>query len=174
MWSLHSHNFASLRRQIFEKFSGPYDQILGPLVTSPVWHRQQIIRIYYRPRTEYDGMLCFHRCLSVNRGGGGTPRYLRPQPKYQPSGQDWWGKGRGTPRYQPPWPRYLPPSQVWWGRGYPKVPTPPPQPGLMGEGVPQCTYPTPTPRQDSVRVLDTPRSVCLLRSRRRAFFYTVC
>ena len=40
------------------------------------------------------------------------------------------------------------PGQVWWGRGYPKIPNPPGQgtylqPGLMGERVPQGTYPWP-------------------------------
>ena len=158
----------------------------------------------YRPRTEYDGRLCFYRCLSVNRGrgtpaksrrggGGGTPRYLPPgqvqmgggvpQGTYPtakvptpPARFRWVG---GNPRYLPPWPRYLLPIQVqMWREGTrylpppAKVPTPKPGP-YEGEGVPQGTYPPPRPRylpspQDRTAygVLDTPRSVCLLRSRK--------
>ena len=97
----------------------------------------------YRPRTEYDGRLCFYRCLSVNRGypiqvpmgGGGTPRYL-------PLWPDPDGGGRG---YLLPWPRYLPPGQVQMGEGYPKVPTPWPGPD-GGRGYPKVPTP-PHPSQ---------------------------
>ena len=102
---------------------------------------------FYRPRTEYNGRLCFYRCLSVNRGRG-VPRpspdmvgYLKvPTPLPQP-GPD---RGRGYPKVPTP-------CQVQTG-GYPKVPTPPgpdgggvpkvPTPQVqMGEGIPQGTYP---------------------------------
>ena len=109
----------------------------------------------YRPRTEYDARLCFHRCLSVNRGRGypkkvmfwhmsvhlsvhggrGTPRYLTPLPKYLSS---WPGLMGGTPRYLPP---KLPtsPGQVQMGGRYlgvppspaTKVPTPPARSGYL-------------------------------------------
>ena len=84
---------------------------------------------------------CFHRCLSVQRGERGYPKVPTPQP------------------------RYLPTSQVLMGKGYPKVPTPP------SEGTyPLPKVPTPLPRDRTAdRVLDTPRSVCLLRSCRRTF-----
>ena len=84
---------------------------------------------------------------------GGTPRYLPLWP-----GPD----GRGTPRYLPP----------------PKVANPPPPGPDGGEGVPQDTYPSvkvPTPPRDRTAygVLDMPRSVCLLRSRRGTFLWFV-
>ena len=207
---------------------------------------------YFRPRTEFDGRLCFYRCRSVKGAGGrgvggvggtlaksrpgGTPNYLPPQPgpdgrgrggtqsTYPPSRSRWGERvpqgtypwlgpdrgrvpqgtylppakvptphpgphgGGGTPRYLPhsqgiypparsrqggegwpdpdrgrvrkvptpsPQPRYLPPSRSTWGRGYPKVPTPPPPP----------------PDRTACGVLDTPRSVCLLRSRRRTVLW---
>ena len=39
---------------------------------------------FYRPRTQYDGRLCFYRCLSVNTGGGGgfTPSWPRWVPSW--------------------------------------------------------------------------------------------
>ena len=37
------------------------------------------VRIRYRPRTEYDGRLCFHRCLS-GHARGGVPQSLVPGP----------------------------------------------------------------------------------------------
>ena len=92
--------------------------------------------------------------------------------------------------YPPPLhrPRQLPPrGQVWWGDGY-RPPhasqgTYPPRPDLTG--VPpsylppsQGTYPhpakvpTPPPQnRTAYGVLDTPRSVCLLSSRRRTFLF---
>ena len=57
----------------------------------------------YRPRTKYEGRYCFHRCLSVNISGGGTP-----------SRSGWWGGG--TPA-RSGWLGGTP-SQVWGG-GYP-------------------------------------------------------
>ena len=114
--------------------------------------------------------------------GGGTPRYLLPgQGTYPPPSQAQWG-GVGTypqQRYLPP-----PPHQARSDGGYPKVPTPARSDG--GGGVPQGTYPlskvpTPLPRclspprdRTAYGVLDTPRSVCLLRSRRGTFLFCNC
>ena len=153
----------------------------------------KIFHHFYRPRTEYGGRLCFYRCLSVNRGY--TARSRRgwgvPQVTYSP------GLIGATPRYPTPWQRYLPPSLVRWGQGYPKVPTPwprylPPQLVPIGGGSiprylppprylpfrpgPDRGYPkVPTPRdRTAYGVLNTPRSVCLLRSRRRTFLFLVC
>ena len=89
-------------------------------------------------------------------------------------------------RYKPPWPdpdggRGYPKvptpllARSRWGREYPKVPTPQPGPD-RGEGgtpryqtPPQPRYLPPPPPQDRTAygVLDTPQSVCLLRSCRR-------
>ena len=111
---------------------------------------------FYRPRTEYDGRLCFYRCLSVNRGRGDTPRVPTPSPQVPtpPARSD---GGRGTPRYLPPpkgtyppparsdggggnerylppWPRHLPPARSDGGGGTPRY-----LPPLPGQG----TYPPP-------------------------------
>ena len=113
------------------------------------------------------------------QGGGGTSRYLPPgQGSYPSPSRSGWG--RGTPSY-------LPPIQVRTGGGYPKVPTPvqvrmgggstarylPPIQVRMGGTArylppSQGTYPPPRDRT-AYGVLDTLRSVCLLRSRRRTF-----
>ena len=37
---------------------------------------------FYRSGTEYDGRLCFHRCLSVNGGGEGVSQSAYPLPSY--------------------------------------------------------------------------------------------
>ena len=111
---------------------------------------------------------CFHRCLSVHRGGGGgflkvpTPLAKVPPP--------WPGSDRRVPQgtypltkvHTPPQPgpngeergtpRYLPPSQDTYPRpgpkgggesGYPKVPTHSQFP-MGGDGYPKV--PTPWPR----------------------------
>ena len=66
------------------------------------------------------GRYCFHRCLSVNISGGGTP-----------SRSGWWGTPsqvwlRGVSHPRSGWGYPIPglakggtPSQVWLGRGYP-------------------------------------------------------
>ena len=131
---------------------------------------------FYQPRKEYDGRLCFYRCLLT--GGGGTPRYLTPPPP--PPGLTWGGGAPrylpparpdgGTPRYHPPRPRYLSflarsnggttrystyTPQPGLTRGYPKVPTSqsrylPLWPGLTGgRGYPTVPPPSP-PGQDSI------------------------
>ena len=120
---------------------------------------------------------CFHRCLSVHIPGGGrcTPRYIPPS---QP-GPDG-GMGVPTPTVKVPTP---PLCQVPTGGGGGGTPRYLPHwPGLNGgEGVPQGTY-LPPPRYlpppplDSAAdgVLDSLRSVCLLRSRRRTFLFSRC
>ena len=80
--------------------------------------------------------------------GGGTPPWVPPRPghlRYSPPPLDLAGGGT------PPW--VHPPLDL--GRGYP----------LPGGGVP--------PLRETDGVLDTPRSVCLLRSRSRTFFLFV-
>ena len=141
-----------------------------------------------RVRITTEGYVFTGVCLLT--GGGGIPRYLPPphQPRYlPPQARSWWGGvpqgtyplvrsrwGGVTPMYLPPWPDLM-------GEGVPqgtyppaKVPTPLGQ-VRQGEGVPKGTYPpakVPTPRdRTAYGVLDTPRSVCLLRSRRRTFLY---
>ena len=115
-------------------------------------------------------------CLSVHTCGG------VPRPgSSQPGGDTRWGGTPcwgGTPPQVPPMsdlaggtpPRVLP-HQTWPGgtpqpKGYPTLGTPPIGPGrgvpLLGEEG--------TPLQETDGVLDTLRSVCLLRSRRRTFF----
>ena len=103
---------------------------------------------YYRPHTEYDGRLCFYRCLSVNRGRGvprpspdggrrypkvptpqpgpdeGYPRYLPPSQITYPHPGPHGGRGYPPLRYLPPKPRYLSLVQVQMGERHPKVPTP--------------------------------------------------
>ena len=110
---------------------------------------------------------CFHGCLSVHKGDG-VPQGIYPQPRYLPPGQGTYplpgndgGRG-GTPRYLPPpkvliggrsIPRYLPPARSWGG-GTPMY-------------LPPTKVPIPHPRNRTAdEVLDTPRSVCLLRSHR--------
>ena len=64
-----------------------------------------------------------------------------------------------------------PPCRTWPGR-YPTLATPHPQPGpggypgYPGQGVPPAGGYPPPPFRETDGVLDTPRSVCLLRSRR--------
>ena len=105
----------------------------------------------------------------------GTPRYLPPAKVPTPLSRP--GQGRGYPKVSTP----PPPSRPGQDGGYPKVSTPPSRPG-WGRGYPkvptphQVTYPpppakVPTPRDRTAYVvLDTLRSVCLLRLRRRTFF----
>ena len=69
----------------------------------------------------------------------------------------------GVPQLGVPHLRY--PHQTWWG-GYPTLGTPQSDLADRGGG-----YPTSYRITDGV--LDTPRSVCLLRSRRRTFFFTL-
>ena len=90
-----------------------------------------------------------------SRWGGGTQ--ARPS----------WGGGGGYPCQggRPPW---VPPHRTWLGGGIPHLRYPPhwTWPGgvpLLGGG----SWVTPPKVIDGV--LDTPRSVCLLRSRRRTF-----
>ena len=88
----------------------------------------------------------------VQMGGGPQGIYPPPKPgqdeeKGVPQGTYPTGQvrmGRGTPRYLAPWPGQD------GGRGYPKVGTPPPSQGLA-----------------------TRRAVCLLRSCRRIFLFSV-
>ena len=77
-----------------------------------------IFKNYYQLRTEYDGRLCFYRCLSVNREEGvpqgtytpGKGTHPPPQPGLM---------GEGVPQGTYP----LPPTRSDRG-GDPKVPTP--------------------------------------------------
>ena len=126
----------------------------------------------------------------LGRGEEGYPKVLitpPPQPRYlPPSSRSGWG--RGYPKVPTPCPgqdegggtpRYLPPVQVRMREGVPqytypsspvKVPTPPPP--SRGTDPPTPPPPPPPPRighRTAYRVLDTLRSVCLLRSRRRTF-----
>ena len=118
-------------------------------------------------------------------GGGGARARSRPGGGYpnqvQSGGLPWLG---GTPMGGTPhqtWPGGYP------GRGYPggtPPRVPPIRPGRGGTpmGVPHLGYPppvtpgwggTPTGRVPHRVVLDTPRSVCLLRSRRRTFLLQI-
>ena len=120
---------------------------------------------------------CFHRCLSVHRGEG-VPQGTYPLPPSQgtyspPPGQVLTG---GTPRYLPPsqstylpWPRYYPqPGPNGRGRDTPRYLPPPPLPRYL----PPSPFPPPPPRDRTANgVLDTPQSVCLLRSHRRTFLF---
>ena len=132
------------------------------------------------------GRLCFDTCLSATPGGGGVPR-----PGPDPGGP---GLTRGTTSAPPPpsdlaggypasgyptsgtpchtWPGGypLPPSDL--AGGYPTSGTTPPPPRrshLAGEGGREGV----TPPLVTDGVLDTPRSVCLLRSRRRTFLFLI-
>ena len=114
---------------------------------------------YYRQNIGRMGKVMFSVCSQ----GGGVPQGTYPfhqgtYPFHQgtyPPYRSGWGVPQGT--YPPP----------------PKVPTSPSRSG-WGEGVPQGTCPlpakVPTPRT-AYGVLDTLRSVCLLRSRRRTFLF---
>ena len=87
---------------------------------------------FYRPRTEYDGRLCFYGVCLLTPGGRGYPKVPTlgqilmgvPQGTYPlpptnvPTPQPGPDRGKGTLRYPPP-------TRSWWGE-YPKVPTPPP------------------------------------------------
>ena len=71
------------------------------------------------------------------------------------------GGGGGTPRYLPSTKVPDPPCPGQdGGKRYPKVPT-----------TPLAKVPTPPRDRTAYGVLDTPRSVCLLRSRRRTFLF---
>ena len=60
-----------------------------------------IIGTIYRLRTEYDGRLCFHRCLSVNGGGGqGVPQEGNVLTQVCPSVCPW-GRGYHQGTYPP-------------------------------------------------------------------------
>ena len=103
----------------------------------------------------------------VRRPGpdGGAPRYL-------PSSQVRMGEGVPQGIYTPGQGTY-PPARSGWG--VPQGTSP--RPGQDGGGGAQGTYlpppaKVPTPRdRTAYRVLDTLRSVCLLRSRRRTFLF---
>ena len=124
------------------------------------------------------GRLCFDTCLSIclSTPGGGTP------------GRSRWG-GVPLPGGVPPaggTPPQIPPSQTWPGVPLPGGTPPQVTPHWTWLGVTPCPgYPTSgtpppigpgrgkggTPPQVIDGVLDTPRSVCLLRSRRRTFLF---
>ena len=115
------------------------------------------------------GRYCFHRCLSVHRGGGGGPVRYPPRGVWvPPRGGD---RSPGTPRggtevRVPPQGGTevrVPPQggtevQVPPGGGGTQVRVPPPG------GVPD-------PGRTTEGVLTTQRVVCLLRSRRRTFLF---
>ena len=134
------------------------------------------------------GRLCFDSCLSFclstpqpgPAGGypdGGVPHLGYPPP-IRPGGGEGWGTDGGYPTSG------TPPSDLARG-GAPMDGTPPQvSPSRPGRGVPNGGYPTSgTPPHrtwlggtstggggyPTSVVLDTPRSVCLLRSRRRTF-----
>ena len=143
----------------------------------------------------YPGQVQLGRVPRPGPAGGGTPPQVPPSHQTWPGGyptsgtpsQTWQG---GTPPWVPPvrpgqgvshsgtprqtWlggtlpggtPPWVPPHQTW-PRGYPAGGTPPwvpPTPIRPGRGV--------TPPWVTDGVLDTPRSVCLLRSRRRTFLF---
>ena len=109
----------------------------------------------------------------ASRGGGGVAHL-----GYPPPSRTWLGDppcwGEGTPPRVPPLPH-----RTWLGvshLGYPlpvrpdrggtppRVPPPPPQLDLARGGI---------PLRETDWILDTPRSVCLLRSRRRTFLYSI-
>ena len=105
--------------------------------------------------------------LQVRMGGGGGQGYPKvPNPPSPQPGQD-----REVPQVPTP----PPPSRWGWGRGEwgggnPRYPTPLSRLGWVGRGYPKV--PTPSPRdRTAYGALDTLRSVCLLRSRRRTFLY---
>ena len=109
----------------------------------------------YRQRTQYDGRLYFHRCLSVNMGSG-LPQPLLPKvPSQHLVPGPFWGRGypssvtgpagRGTPVLAKGVPHDMPPRQDWVSPARTWVPTVstgvPPHPGLgypwAGLGYPQ-------------------------------------
>ena len=160
-----------------------------------------VILDYYRPRTWYEGRLCFDTCLSgddsicPHLGGGGYPSQvqvggvLRPGPA-----------GGGVPQ-QGGIPPQVPPLLTWLGgtlmggtpMGIPTGGTPtggyPPHwtwlGGTLTGGTPPWVPPSPGQTwpgwstltgggggvTPSRVVLDTPRSVCLLCSRWRTFLF---
>ena len=100
------------------------------------------------------GRYCFHRCLSVHRGGEGGVRSGTP-----PRG----GSGYPPGGYRSPG---TPP-----GGGYPGPGTPPGG-GYPGPGTPPGGGGVPDLGRTTEGVLTTRRAVCLLRSRRRTFLYS--
>ena len=91
----------------------------------------------------------------IRPGWGGIPPRLTP-----PS--DLTG---GTPPWEPPSPHWTLPGGTLMGGTPPQVTPPPPHQAWLGG------YPDGGGTPSRV-VLDTPRSVCLLRSRRRTFLFT--
>ena len=94
-------------------------------------------------------------------GGTGYPKVPTPRPRYLSL---WSGQDGGTPRYLTPTAKVPTPSLVrsGWGRGTPRYLPPP------------AKVPTPPPRprdRTAYGVLDTLRSVCLLRSGWRTFLF---
>ena len=178
-------NFPCLQRNKFDWFAHPYD---GDVNVSGQWRRGVSIRsedvrarrledvfrivtletlvpewqhkksIFTNRVCSTTGRLCFDTCLSIclsTPGGGGYPGrggVLQPGPA-----------GGGVPHL-----RY-PPSDL--AGGYPCWEVPhlgyPPPSDLAGGGTPAGGGGTPPQVIDGV--LDTPRSVCLLCSRRRNF-----
>ena len=132
----------------------------------------------------------FSLSTPVGGGGGVTPARSRqggiPQPgpaggRYPtlstPPGPGW-GRGYPCQGYTPPWvppirPGWVvplwgyPPCQTWLGVPLPGVPLPI-RPGWCGVPLPG-RYPP----QVTDGVLNTPRSVCLLRSRRRTLLLVI-
>ena len=120
------------------------------------------------------GRLCFDTCLSgclSTPRGGGYPGQVQMGGRCSPARSSWMGgtpaggyPTSGTPLLDLaggyPTSGKPPPHQTWPGGGTPPwvTPSPPVRPGQGG-------YPTSGNRWST----DTPRSVCLLRSRRRTF-----
>ena len=107
---------------------------------------EEISEFHYYPHTNYDGSLCFHRCMSI-QGGGGYPSLWSQVPsrgRRNMEGKGWRG-GVGVPeslvpgpllgggrtpsenRVPTPFPlaepglRYTPPPQLDQDRGYPSL-----------------------------------------------------
>ena len=156
-----------------------------------MWYSQCSVVVYLQPFVYFiiftdrvpstRGKVIVSLCLSVHTCGGG---WGVPQPGP--------GGGRGVPHLG------YPPSNLaqgstlmgggyhtsgtphqTWPLGYPTSGTPPVRPGggvpQQGKGYPTSGTPLPIrPGQGGLShrvVLDTPRSVCLLRSRKRTFLY---
>ena len=112
---------------------------------------------------------------SASQGGvpcQGVPHLGYPPHQTCPGGTPCWGG------CTPPW---VPPSRSDLARGYPTSGTPPvrsgrggpPQQTWLGRRVPPCREGGGIPLRETNGVLDTPRSVCLLRLRWRTFLFEI-